>query len=246
MNIKQMSRFIKYLLSCHNVPANVKPEGTITSPTSKRAIFKVNPKAGTKIKRLFACAPDIKACLQFGVFELFKENGQIYLAVSSYPNNDNKLMPILKSTDFRKSQMQIPIVLGYDMLFRPYIADLAEMPHILYGGATGMGKSVALQVLILCAIWKNPAQNVNLIIFDVGANDLNIFDGIQHLSYPIVKDETTSVYVIGELLKEMEDRINLSNAEIADLPAIILVIDEIVSLLKNILLRNCTKLLRTP
>ena len=119
------------------------------------------------------------------------------------------------------------------MMCRPFLADLAEMPHILYGGATGMGKSVALQVLILSAIWKNPAQKVNLIIFDVGANDLDMFGGIQHLSYPIVKDETTSVYAIRKVVNEMQRRINLSIDEIRNLPAIILVIDEIVSLLRN-------------
>lgn len=233
MNIKQMGGFIKYQFSSHKVYVKVNPVGTITSPVSERYIFKVRPKPGTKVKKLFACAPDIKACLQFGVFELFEEKGQIYLAISYHQNDDNRLLPILKSQVFRKNQMQIPVMLGYDMLCRPRVSDLAEMPHILYGGATGMGKSVALQVLILSAVWKNPAQKLNIIIFDVGANDLDMFADIQHLSYPIVKNETTSVYVIGELVKEMERRINLSDYELAELPAIILVIDEVVSLLRN-------------
>lgn len=234
MNFKKLAKSTEHFFGCYNAYVKVKPVGTITSSVSKRYILELIPKIGTKVKRIFDCTPDIKACLRCNVFEPFVENGKIYLAISIDPNNDNKLLPILKSPTLKKSKMYIPIVLGYDMMCRPFLIDLAEMPHILYGGATGMGKSVALQVLVLSVIWKNPSQKVNIIIFDIGANDLDMFDGIQHLSYPIVKDEITSIYVIGKIVEEMERRISLSIDELVELPAIILIIDEIVSLLRNI------------
>lgn len=234
MKIKQIAKFIEYQFDCYKVYVKVQPEGTINIDVNKRYIFNVRPKSGTKVKKIFDCMPDIKTCLECNLFEPFVENGKIYLAVSLDSNNNNSLLPILKSQVLQKTKMQIPVALGYDTMYRPFLADLTEMPHILYGGATGMGKSVALQVLILSAIWKNPSQKINLIIFDVGANDLDMFNGIQQLSYPIVKDEITSVYVIGEIVKEMERRISLSINELNKLPAIILVIDEMVSLLRNI------------
>lgn len=232
--LKRMAKFLEYLFDCYNVSVKVQSEGTINSDVNKRYIFNVKPKSGTKVNSIFGCIPNIKACLECSLFESFVENEKIYLAVSLDSNNNNSLLPILKSQVLQKTKMQIPVALGYDVICRPFLADLAQMPHILYGGATGMGKSVALQVLILSAIWKNPSQKVNIIIFDVGANDLDMFDGIQHLSHPIVKDEITSVYVIEEIVKEMEKRLKLSINELNELPAIILVIDEMVSLLRNI------------
>ena len=232
--LKRMAKFLEYLFDCYNVSVKVQSEGTINSDVNKRYIFNVKPKSGTKVNSIFGCIPNIKACLECSLFESFVENEKIYLAVSLDSNNNNSLLPILKSQVLQKTKMQIPVALGYDVICRPFLADLAQMPHILYGGATGMGKSVALQVLILSAIWKNPSQKVNIIIFDVGANDLDMFDGIQHLTHPIVKDEITSVYVIEEIVKEMEKRLKLSINELNELPAIILVIDEMVSLLRNI------------
>lgn len=234
MNIEKCAKFIKKQFTCHNACVKVYPLGTINSGENKSYVFKLKPKSGTKVKRIFACAKDIKAYFQCSVFELIAENEQIYLVMSPFPNGNKSLMPILESQTFRKTKMKIPVVLGYDIVHRPFLADLAKLPHILYGGATGMGKSVALRNLLLSAIWKNPSQKVNIVILDIGANDLDMFEGIQHLSHPIVKDEITGVYVAGEIVKEMERRIKLTVDELNELPAIIFVIDEIASLLRNI------------
>lgn len=232
MSFKEMADFLEYQFSCHRAYIKIKPYGTYVNG-SKSYVFKVKPKAGTKLNYIFGCISDIKACLQCSVFELSINKGQIYLIVSINPNNDNRLLPILESQTFRGSEMKLPVIFGYDSLQMPFMADLAEMPHILYGGATGMGKSVALRNLILSIIWKNSAQRANLVIFDTEANDLDMFDGIQHLSHPIVKDELTSVYVIGEIVKEMERRMKLSDDELDKLPEIVLIIDEMVSLSRN-------------
>lgn len=234
MNIKKLAKLFEYEFECHKVFVKVNPCGTIPSGNSEFFVFKIRLKSGTKVKHVNGCLEDIKACLQCSVLELWQIEEQRYLLMSIYPDSDNRLMPILESQDFRETEMQIPVVLGYDIVHKPFLADLAELPHILYGGATGMGKSVALRNLILSAIWKNPSQNVNIVILDIGANDLDIFEGIQHLSHPIVKDEITGVYVAGEIVKEMERRIKLTSDERDELPAIILVIDEIASLLSNI------------
>ncbi len=233
MTFEEAADFFEYQFSCHKAYVKIKPYGTVPTSGSESYVFKVKPKSGTKLNKIFGCVSDIKACLQCRVFELWKDNGQMYLAVSVNLNNDNKLLPILESQTFKSSDMKLPVVFGYDSLHIPLMADLAEMPHILYGGATGMGKSVALRNLILGIIWKNPAQKANLVIFDTGANDLDMFEGIPHLSHPIVKEELTSVYVIGEIVKEMERRIKLSGDELDKLPEIVLVIDEMVSLSRN-------------
>ena len=76
MNIKQMAKLIKYQFFCHKVYVKVKPKGTVNLDVNKRYIFNVRPESGTKVKRIFDCMPDIKACLECNLFEPFVENGK--------------------------------------------------------------------------------------------------------------------------------------------------------------------------
>jgi len=195
-----------------------------------RYIFRVTPQAGTRIKMIFSRADDIGTALGLPLFVPFPEGQQIFLAVSNQPATENRLVNMLFSPLFRYSTMQLPIALGYDLRGQMVFSDLAQMPHALYGGASNSGKSVGLMCLILSLICKNRAQTVNLILIDAGGNSLSPFMDIPHLSYPIVKDSETSVYVLNELVNELDRRLSLTPEELAYLPAIVCVIDECASL----------------
>ena len=115
----------------------------------------------------------------------------------------------------------------------PIIEDLSKMIHAMYVGASGSGKSIGLMCLILSLICLQPASKVSLIIFDVGADTLDLFEGIPHLAYPIVKDRDEGVYVIQSLAAEMDRRYDLEESQRRDLPTIVCVFDEFISYLDS-------------
>lgn len=112
--------------------------------------------------------------------------------------------------------------------------DLEKMPHAMYVGATRSGKSIGLICLIMSLICKHSVSEVNLIIFDIGANTLDVLGSIPHLSHPVVKDRDTGIHVIQSLTEEMERRIDLSSPELCDFPAIVCVMDEYTSFISSI------------
>lgn len=207
---------------------------SVVSDHGKRFIFRIVPKQGTKISTIFDCAYDIKITLQLPLFQPFMEDMMVCLAVSETSDSQSSLLNMLTSQMFRKSKLRLPIALGYDMKRGMVFEDLVNMPHALYAGATNSGKSVGLICLILSLIIKQPVYKVNLILFDIGANTLCLFDEIPHLSHSIVKDADTGVYVIQALVEEMETRIGLSVDELRSRPALICVIDEYVSFINGV------------
>jgi S-DNA-T family DNA segregation ATPase FtsK/SpoIIIE len=157
----------------------------------------------------------------------------IYITVSEYPAMENSLQKMLFSPYFPSGKMWIPVALGFDMRGRMYFDDLAKFPHALYGGASHTGKTVGLQSLILSVAVKQPVNNVNLLIIDTGATDLDLFQPLPHLSHGIVKDAETAARVMSALVHEMEARIALPAEELRLLPAVICVVDEFLSLIQN-------------
>lgn len=232
MNLKKLIQKIEKHFSCHGI--YIKLKLISVAGNGERFIFQIRLKPGTKENMVFDRASDIRTALQLPLFQPFKNELNICLAVSEKPFTQNSLWKMLTSQTFRDSKDWLPIALGYDMMCKMVFADLGKMPHALYAGATYSGKSVGLICLILSLILKQPVSKVNLLLFDVGANTMEPFEGIPHLSYPIVKETMTGIYVISALVDEMERRIELSHEELRKLPALICIIDEYVSLISNI------------
>lgn len=197
-------------------------------------IFRVVPMPGTKIDGVFERAADIQAALQIHLFQPFRDGVLIFLAVSQLSVRENSLRKMLTSPAFRNSKATLPIALGYDLMGRMVFADLEKMPHAMYAGATRSGKSVGLLCLAISLVCKHPVSEVNLIIFDIGANTLEVLENVPHLSHPIVKDRDPGIHVIQSLMDEMERRIALSGSALCDLPAIICIIDEYISFIDSI------------
>ncbi len=228
---KTISKIERHYL-CHGV--HIKLILLSNAEGHGRIIFRVKLKPGTKEHLVFDRAPDIKTALQLPLFQPFKYGLDIRLAISEKPVMQNSLLMMLQSQKFIRSKAYLPVALGYDMMCEMAFADLAKMPHAMYAGSSNSGKSVGLICLILSLIMKQPVAKVNLVLFDVGANTLGLFGDIPHLSYPIVKDTDTGIYVVHALVDEMEKRIKLEQAELLNLPAIVCIIDEYVSFISNI------------
>ena len=143
-------------------------------------------------------------------------------------------MKMLYSKAFRRSKATLPVALGYNPEGKMFVEDLAEMPHAMYVGATNSGKSSGLVSLTLSLMVAHPTDNMNLVIFDIGASSMDLFADAPHLSYPIVRDIKAGLYVMKTLETEMERRIELGCNELKNLPFVICIIDEYISFLDNI------------
>lgn len=199
----------------------------------ERMIFQFIIKPGTKVNSIFDRAHDVQTALQIPLFEPFWNHIAVCLAVSMYPFKQNGLIKMLSSQAFRKNRMFLPVALGYDMTCEMFFMDLAMSPHVMYAGATRSGKSVGLKCLILSLLARNSVRQVNLILIDVGTDTMGLFEGIPHLSCPIVKDVLTGFHAISSLVAETERRKDLADDERRKLPALVCIIDEFVSFISE-------------
>jgi S-DNA-T family DNA segregation ATPase FtsK/SpoIIIE len=199
-----------------------------------RYIYDVKIGQGIHVQSVFDIAKDVQIALGLPLFYPFMEGLSIRIAVSEYEIRTNELLKILRSPIFAASSMKLPLALGYDITGNIYLTDLVDLRHLLIAGPSGSGKSVALRCIILSIIVKRPVSEVNILLFDIGANSLSLFDDISHLSYPIVKDTATAAYVMEALVKEMERRIALGENECQSLPYLVCLVDEFDSIASGI------------
>ena len=208
----------------------VKMELLYHCKTNETFVFLLSPKAGTTKKAIFRYAEDVQIAMNVRQFKPFTMENRLLLAVSS-SNESPKIGfdQILNSPVFRHNPDKLLVCLGYDILGTLFVIDLADMPHAMYVGATNSGKSMGLICLVLSLISHQHINKVNLVLCDMGGKSLDVFEGVPHLSHPIVTDEMTGAHVIDAIHQEMDRRLNADMEEIVSLPAIVCVIDEFVS-----------------
>jgi S-DNA-T family DNA segregation ATPase FtsK/SpoIIIE len=202
--------------------------------SSRRLIYDVSVKKGTKVNLIFERAKDVQIALKLRFFQVFYEGVSIRLAVSDRSIIDNSLKRMLISPQIRSGKYQLPIALGYDMRGKMFFADLVEFVHAMYGGATNSGKTVGLRSMILSLVDLHPVSAVNLIIIDTYTSKLHIFNPLPHLVMPVVTEMDQAVSILQALADEMERRLTLPHDELRLLPALVCLIDEYINLVKNL------------
>lgn len=215
---------IKNCYQCLGVNVNVTGVNIISSLL--RYIFTVELLPGTRVQTIFTHAKDVQAALGLHLFYPYREGTSIRIAVSEFDIKENRLLKILRSPAFSESKMQIPLALGYDLMGNMYLADLAKLLHLLVVGPSGTGKSIALQCIIMSIIVGCSTNSVRLVLFDIGANSLSVFENIVHLCHPIVKDTETGIVVLESLVAEIDRRCDLNINQCNNLPFLTCVIDE--------------------
>lgn len=204
-----------------------------------RFAFLVKLKSNTREAHVRAHAPDVQLRLKLPLFYVDKYKFNLCLIASQKELRYDHLTAILKAPGRRKARrrMQLPYIVGHDVLGGLVVNDLAQFPHLLLGGSTNSGKSVGLQALITSIAYsKSPAQ-ANFILIDAGATSLMPFEGLPHLSCPIVRDRTTAMYTLAALTVEIERRIDLEYADpisFKHLPRLVVVIDEFPALFMGV------------
>ena len=217
--------------------------------------YELQPDQGVKVSRIVGLADDIK--LNLAVADLRIEApipGKAAVGIE-VPNNENTavmLRDLLESAEFRNSSSPISFAVGKDIAGKVVVADIAKMPHLLVAGATGSGKSVCINTLIMSIIYKADPDEVKLILVDPKVVELSVYNGIPHLMIPVVTDPKKAAGALNWAVAEMEKRYKLFaeynvrdlkgfNAKVEKgetgeeikkkLPQIVIIIDELADLM---------------
>ena len=174
--------------------------------------YEIQPEQGVKVSKIVGLADDIK--LNLAVADLRIEApipGKAAVGIE-VPNSENTavmLRDLLESGEFKKSTSPITFAVGKDIAGKVVVADIAKMPHLLVAGATGSGKSVCINTLIMSIIYKADPEEVKLILVDPKVVELSVYNGIPHLMIPVVTDPKKAAGALNWAVAEMEKRYKL-------------------------------------
>lgn len=229
---KHLKKSLEKHFTCHGV--RIKLHLRQIDAATARYLFDVRLMPGTRVAAVFDRTSDVGEALHLPLLRAFREGDRLQLIASFVACSENSLHKMLCSQEFIGGKAQLPVALGYDLMGRMVFSDLSQMPHAMYVGATNSGKSTGLISLILSLVCSCPANELNLVVVDVGGNSLQVFEGIPHLSHPVVKTHAEAIHVLLKLSAEMHRRIELDKQEREQLPPIVCVVDEYVSFVQNI------------
>ena len=248
LNIEENVKTLEKTFTNFGIDAKV--VGVIQGPTVTR--YEIHPAPGVKISKITNLSNDI--ALSFAVASVRIEapipgKNAVGIEVPNRKRINVYLKEILQSSEFQNGKYKLPIALGIDIGGKPIIADLTELPHLLIAGATGSGKSVCINNIILSILYKLSPETVKFLMIDPKRVELNIYNGIPHLLIPIVTDTNQAIKVLNWAISEMEKRfkifaeagvrnvdgyneyvININN-DTEPLPYIIIIIDELADLM---------------
>ncbi len=213
---------------------------------TNRVIYNVKLKGDTRESQFFARLSDVQLKLKLPFFQAFIKDFHIYLAVADQEMKYPHLPDILNKLGEIWQSMQLPYVVGYDVVGNIVVEDLERFPHLLIGGASNSGKSIGLQALLVSIMVVKSPHYINFILIDVGATNLIPFDGLSHLSCPVIRDRDMACEVLISLKKEMERRIELqikAVEQFENLPRLVLAIDEFPVLFTEMTDRQMTKII---
>jgi len=170
--------------------------------------YEFYPYPGIKVSQVANLAEDLSLALGAESVRIQRIPGKSSLGVE-IPNNKRetiKLRDIIQSEKFVKSPSKLTIALGKDVHGEVTLTDLSVMPHLLIAGATGTGKSVALNALIASILYKATPDEVKLILIDPKRLEFTLYDGIPHLLSPVINDPKKAGAILMDAIKKMEER----------------------------------------
>ena len=171
--------------------------------------YELHPEQGVKVSKIVGLADDIKLSLAAADIRIeapIPGKSAVGIEVPNKENNTVYLREILESEAFKKHKSKLAFAVGKDIGGQVVVADIAKMPHLLIAGATGSGKSVCINTLIMSVIYKSSPEDVKLIMVDPKVVELSVYNGIPHLLIPVVTDPKKASGALNWAVAEMMDR----------------------------------------
>ncbi len=185
-------------------------EGEVTRAISGPVVttFEFRPAPGVKISRIQGLAEDLALALGTESVRIDRivHESAIGIEVPNRHRSVIALREVVESEIFLHSRMPMTIALGQTVHGEPYVTSLLKMPHLLIAGATGSGKSVALNCIILSLLLKHTPDEVRLVLIDPKHVELKLYNGIPHLLTPVITDAQKASAALKWLTREMEER----------------------------------------
>jgi S-DNA-T family DNA segregation ATPase FtsK/SpoIIIE len=242
----EIARRIEETLDSFNVKARV--VGHHSGPVVTQ--FDIQPERGVKVKSITSLQNDLALALAAPTIRIqapVPGRPVVGIEIPNASASTVSLRELLEHEAFQKMTSPLSVVLGKDVAGKPSVIDLARMPHLLIAGATGSGKSVCVNVLISCLLYRNSPEDVRLMMVDPKMVELTVYNGVPHLLSPVVTQMDKVVGVLQWALREMERRYQLfadntvrniqrfnekmGAAGKGKLPYIVLIVDELADLM---------------
>ena len=184
---------------------------TITNISSGPSVtrYEIQPEMGVKVSKIVNLTDDIK--LNLAAADIRMEApipGKAAIGIE-IPNKENVTVmfrELIESEEFVQNTSKIAFAAGKDIAGQVIVTDIAKMPHLLIAGATGSGKSVCINTIIMSILYKAHPDDVKLIMVDPKVVELSVYNGIPHLMIPVVTDPKKAAGALNWAVAEMEDR----------------------------------------
>lgn len=186
--------------------------GITSGPTVSQ--FEVVPAAGVKAGRIVALADDLAITMRAASLRVAPIPGRGAVGVE-IPNPSPRMVTLrelLASEAWRNATGMLPVALGRDVEGKPVVADLARMPHLLVAGATGSGKSVAINTIITALIYRYTPRELRLLMIDPKMVELSMYNDLPHLRHQVVTDNNDAAKILKWAVYEMGRRYELLHA----------------------------------
>ncbi|GAA7423930.1 DNA translocase FtsK [Helicobacter pylori] len=212
--------------------------------------FEFRPAPNVKVSRILGLSDDLAMTLcaeSIRIQAPIRGKDVVGIEIPNSQSQTIYLREILESELFQKASSPLTLALGKDIVGNPFITDLKKLPHLLIAGTTGSGKSVGVNAMILSLLYKNPPEQLKLVMIDPKMVEFSIYADIPHLLTPIITDPKKAIGALQSVAKEMERRYSLMseykvktidsyneqapNNGVEAFPYLIVVIDELADLM---------------
>jgi S-DNA-T family DNA segregation ATPase FtsK/SpoIIIE len=171
--------------------------------------YEMQPEQGVKVSKIVGLADDIKlnlAATDIRIEAPIPGKAAVGIEVPNKENSTVCLRDLLESDEFQKFNSNLAFAVGKDIGGQVVVTDIAKMPHVLIAGATGSGKSVCINTIIMSILYKADPSDVKLIMIDPKVVELSVYNGIPHLMIPVVTDPKKASAALNWGVTEMNDR----------------------------------------
>lgn len=198
---------LKLQETLHNFGVEVNVTNVSCGPSVTR--YELTPEQGVKVSRIVNLADDIKlnlAAADIRIEAPIPGKAAVGIEVPNKKNSAVMLRELLETPEFKDHPSNLAFAAGKDIGGKVVVADIARMPHLLIAGATGSGKSVCINTLIMSILYKAKPEDVKLIMIDPKVVELSVYNGIPHLFIPVVTDPKKAAGALNWGVAEMDQR----------------------------------------